>query len=51
MTGIARNTLLAWERRYDILEPTRSDTGHRMYTDDGFTTDNDAPEHWRLIRS
>lgn len=34
MTGISRPTLLAWERRYDILEPRRSPTGHRIYTDD-----------------
>lgn len=34
MTGIPRPTLLAWERRYEILEPRRSPTGHRIYTDD-----------------
>ncbi len=34
MTGIPRPTLLAWERRYDILEPRRSPTGHRIYTED-----------------
>lgn len=33
MTGIPRETLLAWERRYDILTPARSDSGHRMYSD------------------
>ncbi|MCB9697611.1 MAG: cobalamin B12-binding domain-containing protein [Alphaproteobacteria bacterium] len=34
MTGIPRPTLLAWERRYEILEPRRSPTGHRIYTDE-----------------
>lgn len=34
MTGISRNTLLTWERRYDILDPRRSPTGHRIYSDD-----------------
>lgn len=34
MTGIPRATLLAWERRHDILEPRRSDSGYRFYTDD-----------------
>ncbi len=33
LTGIARNTLLAWERRFDFLEPTRQDNGYREYTD------------------
>lgn len=34
MTGISRNTLLTWERRYEILDPRRSPTGHRIYSDD-----------------
>jgi DNA-binding transcriptional MerR regulator len=33
MTGIPRGTLLAWERRYDILEPDRSPSGYREYSD------------------
>lgn len=33
LTGIPRNTLLAWERRYPILELRRSPTGHRIYAD------------------
>ena len=33
MVGIPRPTLLAWERRYKILEPPRSKSGHRLYTD------------------
>jgi len=33
MTGIPRPTLLAWERRYDILEPSRSPSGYREYSD------------------
>ncbi len=31
LTGIARNTLIAWERRYNLLETRRSDAGYRIY--------------------
>ena len=31
--------------------PDGGSAAYRMYTDDGFTTDYNAPEHWRLIRS
>lgn len=44
MTGIPRPTLLAWERRYDILEPRRSPTGHRIYTDDDVAVLRDLKE-------
>jgi len=33
LTGIPRNTILAWERRYNLLEPRRSDAGYRIYDD------------------
>jgi DNA-binding transcriptional MerR regulator len=33
LTGIPRNTLLAWERRYDLVHPTRADNGYREYSD------------------
>ncbi|MFN7146083.1 MAG: MerR family transcriptional regulator [Myxococcota bacterium] len=33
MTGIPRGTLLAWERRYEILEPDRSPSGYREYSE------------------
>ena len=33
LTGIPRNTILAWERRYGLLNPLRSPEGHRMYSD------------------
>ena len=33
-TGVAVSTLRAWERRYGLLEPTRTDGGHRLYSDD-----------------
>lgn len=33
LTGIPRNTLVAWERRHGILEPSRSEGGYRLYTD------------------
>ena len=34
MTGIARNTLIAWERRYGFVVPIRAGNGYRVYTDD-----------------
>jgi methanogenic corrinoid protein MtbC1/DNA-binding transcriptional MerR regulator len=33
LTGVQRNTLLAWERRYDFLEPRRAANGYRSYTE------------------
>lgn len=33
VTGIPRNTLLAWERRYRLVLPTRHDNGYRSYSD------------------
>lgn len=33
LTGIPRNTLLAWERRYHLLAPDRTDSGYRLYSD------------------
>jgi MerR family transcriptional regulator, light-induced transcriptional regulator len=30
-TGVATDTLRAWERRYDLLRPSRSDGGFRLY--------------------
>ena len=32
LTGIKPITLRAWERRYDLIEPVRTDSGHRLYT-------------------
>lgn len=34
MLGIPRNTLIAWERRYDIVEPDRTSAGYRIYRDE-----------------
>jgi DNA-binding transcriptional MerR regulator len=33
LTGIPRNTLVAWERRYGIPEPERLSNGYRLYSD------------------
>lgn len=33
-TGIPRNTLLAWERRYEVVKPNRQSNGYREYTDE-----------------
>ncbi|MCO4746780.1 MAG: MerR family transcriptional regulator [Proteobacteria bacterium] len=32
MTGIPKNTLIAWERRYGLLKPERSPSGYRVYS-------------------
>ena len=32
-TGVAADTLRAWERRYGLLDPGRSEAGYRLYSD------------------
>lgn len=32
-TGLSRHVIRAWERRYDAIEPDRSEGGHRLYSD------------------
>lgn len=34
MIGIQPGTLRAWERRYQMIRPSRNEAGHRLYTDD-----------------
>lgn len=34
MTGIARNTLIAWERRYGFVRPSRRENGYRSYNEE-----------------
>ncbi|WP_420591936.1 MerR family transcriptional regulator [Bacterioplanoides sp.] len=34
LTGVNPATLRAWERRYGIVQPQRTDKGHRFYNDD-----------------
>src|SRR5581483_10529066 len=31
--GVSADVLRAWERRYGLLEPERSDSGYRLYTE------------------
>lgn len=38
MTGIPKNTLIAWERRHGVVEPDRSDSGYRYYSEDDVRT-------------
>lgn len=33
LTGVAPDTLRAWERRYGVVEPLRSEGGYRLYDD------------------
>lgn len=33
LTGVPRNTLVAWERRYGVPEPERLANGYRLYSD------------------
>ena len=32
LTGINPVTLRAWERRYGLIQPIRTDSGHRLYS-------------------
>ena len=32
VTGVHPVTLRAWERRYGLIQPTRTDSGHRLYS-------------------
>ena len=32
LTGVNAITLRAWERRYDLIEPVRTQSGHRLFT-------------------
>lgn len=34
LTGVNSITLRAWERRYGLIEPVRTESGHRLYTDE-----------------
>lgn len=34
LTGLSAELLRAWERRFDILDPVRTEGGHRLYTAD-----------------
>ncbi len=34
LCGINATTLRAWQRRYGLLKPLRTDGGHRLYSDD-----------------
>ena len=40
-TGISSSTLRAWERRYQMVTPNRSDSGYRLYSDQDI-----AVIHW-----
>ena len=33
LTGISRNTITAWERRYRLVQPTRDASGYRAYSE------------------
>lgn len=41
-TGVSSHTLRAWERRYGVVEPGRTEGGHRLYSDADV-------EHLRLL--
>lgn len=42
LTGIKPITLRAWERRYNLIEPVRTDSGHRLYTQEHIDFLNEA---------
>ena len=61
LTGVPAATLRAWERRYDVVEPQRTEAGYRLYDEetlarlrtmaelvaDGWTASNAAAEAGR----
>ncbi|KAF2409962.1 DNA-binding transcriptional regulator, MerR family [Pseudomonas antarctica] len=38
LTGVNPVTLRAWERRYGLIQPTRTESGHRLYSNDDIVT-------------
>ena len=44
-TGVPEATLRAWERRYALLRPERSDGGFRLYADDDIASVRSMQEH------
>ena len=36
-TGVNSVTLRAWERRYGLLKPKRTEKGHRLYSEEDVT--------------
>jgi methanogenic corrinoid protein MtbC1 len=38
LTGVAEASLRAWERRYGVVTPRRSEAGYRLYDDDALAT-------------
>ncbi|WCN37103.1 MerR family transcriptional regulator [Aneurinibacillus uraniidurans] len=45
IVGITTHTLRAWERRYGIIEPQRTESGHRLYTEEDVATLRWLKEH------
>lgn len=37
LTGVKTMTIRAWERRYGLLSPERTESGHRLYSEDDVT--------------
>ena len=44
-SGVSPELLRAWERRYGLLEPTRSPGGLRLYTPDDLTRVQAMQQH------
>ena len=42
LTGVNAITLRAWERRYGLIEPHRTDTGHRLYSQEDIDRINEV---------
>ncbi|MGC9385459.1 MAG: MerR family transcriptional regulator [Hydrogenovibrio sp.] len=42
ITGLNPITIRAWERRYDLVEPIRTESGHRLYTPEHIVTLQEA---------
>lgn len=44
MTGVNPITIRAWERRYNLVEPIRTESGHRLYTQEDIDRLNQVTE-------
>ena len=43
LTGVNPVTLRAWERRYGLIQPVRTDSGHRLYSPTDVDTVRSVP--------
>ncbi|WP_431473420.1 MerR family transcriptional regulator [Ornithinimicrobium sp. W1665] len=50
LTGVATDRLRAWERRYGVVEPGRSESRYRLYDDEDVARSAGWPSSSRRAR-